>query len=189
PMLVIRAHTGLMSWDADWYRRIATHGYGGLPQRTLRFFPLHPLLGKILSLPLAGHVDWALLLIANAFALVLGALVHRLVMVEKDDSRLAARAAWLIALSPPAFVLVMGYSEPLALSLAVACFLALRSQHWGWAAAAGLLAALTRPVGVLLMIPALVEAGRGVVFDRPTSSAARPRPAIGELVSRASAVV
>ena len=189
PMLVIRAHTGLMSWDADWYRRIATHGYGGLPHRALRFFPLHPLLGKVLSLPLAGHVDWALLVIANVFALVLGALVHRLVMVEKDDAELARRAAWLIALSPPAFVLVMGYSEPLALSLAVACFLSLRTERWWWAAAAGLLAALTRPVGVLLAIPALVEAGRGVVFARAAHTSRIRRPAAGELVGRAAAVL
>ncbi|MDQ1397710.1 MAG: hypothetical protein QOG64_2969, partial [Acidimicrobiaceae bacterium] len=161
PIKVVRAHTGLMAWDADWYRRVAEHGYAGLPRAALRFFPLYPLLGRILAVPLGGHRDWALIVIANGLALVLGALVHRLALSEGAGAEVAARAAWLVALAPPAFVLVMGYSESLALCLAVGAFLALRDRRWGWAAAIGLAAGLARPVGLLLMVPALVEAGRG----------------------------
>jgi hypothetical protein len=62
---------------------------------------------------------------------------------------------------PPAFVLVMGYAEATAIALAVAAFLALRSRRWEWAAAAGLLVGLTRPLGVLLVVPAAIEAARG----------------------------
>src|SRR5436305_5686593 len=160
PITVIRAHTGLMSWDADWYRRIATVGYAGLPHSALRFFPLYPLLGRAVAPLLGGHTDWALLLIANGLALVLGALVHRLALAEGAGDDLARRAAWLTALAPPAFVLVMGYSEPLSLCLAVSCFLALRGKRWGWAAAAGFLAGLARPVGVLLVVPAAIEVWR-----------------------------
>ncbi len=40
---------GLLSWDANWYQRIAVHGYAALPQESLRFFPLYPLLGRILG--------------------------------------------------------------------------------------------------------------------------------------------
>src|SRR5437588_7562078 len=89
PMKVVLAHTGLMSWDADWYRRIADHGYGGVPRAGLRFFPLYPVLGRWVSFLLGGHTDWALLLIANALALVLGALVHHLVIVECGDRDMA----------------------------------------------------------------------------------------------------
>lgn len=42
--------------------------------------------------------------------------------------------------------------------MAVLCLLALRRGRWWWAAAAGLAAGLVRPVGVLLVVPAIVEA-------------------------------
>jgi hypothetical protein len=177
------AHIGLLTWDGDWYRRIAEHGYAGsllppgpLHQEVLRFFPLYPLLGRALGVVVG--VDWALVGIANLFALVLGALVHRLCLHETGDKGLATRAAWLIALSPPAFVMVMGYSEPLALCLAVGMFLLLRQRRWWWAAALGVLAGLARPVGLLLVVPAVIEAASGV----------RTAPA-RDLVARSAAVL
>jgi hypothetical protein len=45
--------------------------------------------------------------------------------------------------------------------LGAAALLALRREQWGWAAAIGFAAALTRPTGVVLALGALVEAGRG----------------------------
>jgi hypothetical protein len=45
--------------------------------------------------------------------------------------------------------------------LSVVMFLGLRSRRFGWAAAAGFLAGLCRPVGLLLVLPAAVEAVRG----------------------------
>ena len=165
-----------MSWDADWYRRIADVGYSDLPRSALRFFPLYPMLGRVLSIPLAGHIDWALLLIANVLALVFGALIHQLALSEGMGRDVAGRAAWLAALAPPAFVLVMGYSEPLALCLAVAFFLALRKARWGWAAAAGYLVGLARPIGLLLAVPAMVEVlrqrGRGPIAAQLAAIAA-----------------
>src|SRR5437763_14614874 len=99
PILVIRAHTGLMSWDADWYRRIAAVGYAGLPRSALRFFPLYPLVGRLVAVALGGHTDWALLLIANVMALVFAALVHRLALSEGAGDDVARKAAWLAAIA------------------------------------------------------------------------------------------
>jgi hypothetical protein len=64
----------------------------------------------------------------------------------------------VLLLAPHAFVFAMGYAESLLVALALAMFLGLRRRHWWWAAAAGFLAGLSRPVGVLLVLPALVEA-------------------------------
>jgi hypothetical protein len=50
----------------------------------------------------------------------------------------------------------------------LATFLALRQRRWNWAVVGGLLAGLTRPLGVLLVIPATIEALRG--FRRDASS-------------------
>ncbi|HWC11295.1 MAG TPA: mannosyltransferase family protein, partial [Acidimicrobiales bacterium] len=145
-----RLSRGLLAWDGRWYLDIAREGYEALPDESLRFFPLYPLLGRAFSPLFGGHVGAALLAVSNLSALALGALVHRLCLTETDDPALARRAAWLVALVPPFFVTVMGYSEPLALALAVWCFSALRRGSWGWAAVAGLLAGFVRPVGILL---------------------------------------
>jgi hypothetical protein len=161
PRRLSRLHEGLLAWDADWYLRIAHDGYGGLPERALRFFPLLPVLARGLSVVFLGHIGPALLVLANVPALALGALIHRLTLDETGDARAAVRAAWLIALVPPAFVLVLGYTEPIALCMAVAGFLALRRRRWWWAAVAFFVAGLTRPVGVILAVPAAVEALRG----------------------------
>ena len=61
--------------------------------------------------------------------------------------------------------------------LAAATFIALRRERWGWAAAFGFAAALTRPTGVFLALAAAIEGGRGIRQRR-----------VGELGPRALAV-
>jgi len=152
---------GFFAWDAAWYRDIADHGYEGIGREGLRFFPLLPLLVRAVSLPLFGNVGLALVLVVNVAAFAAGVVVHRLVREETGDRALAARSAWLLALLPPAMVLVLGYAEAIAIGLAAGVFLALRRRRWWWAAGLALLAGLCRPTGVLLALPALVEVLRG----------------------------
>ena len=162
-----RAHQGLLAWDASWYARIAERGYAPLPDESIRFFPLVPLLSRGLADVTPFDERAALVIVANASALAVGLLLYRLVCHETGDAALARRAVWLVALAPPAYVFVMGYTEATATALAVAAFLALRSRRWGWAALAGALAGLARPVGVLLVVPAAIEAARGWRAVRP----------------------
>jgi hypothetical protein len=152
---------GLYAWDAGWYRSIAEHGYAALPREALRFFPLYPLLGRWTGAVLADHTAVALLLITNVAALAFAALLHRLALRETGDTALARRAAWFGAVLPPAMCLVLGYAEGLALCFAVGMFLALRSKRWLAAIPLGVLAGVCRPVGVLLVVPAAIEACRG----------------------------
>ncbi|MGI9022959.1 MAG: mannosyltransferase family protein [Acidimicrobiales bacterium] len=184
-----RLHRGLLSWDGRWYVDIAERGYAALPDESLRFFPLYPMAGRALAPVFAGHIGAALLVVSNVGALVLGALVHRLCLVETSDEALAQRAAWLVALAPPMFVTVMGYGESLALSLAVACLWALRTRRWGWAAAAGLLAGLTRPVGLLLTLPAAIEAAKGLRAAPGRERVARAAAVVAPVVGAASFLV
>ncbi|MCU1426571.1 MAG: hypothetical protein JWL83_571, partial [Actinomycetia bacterium] len=152
----LQAHQGLFAWDAAFYRDIAHGGYDAVPKLGLRFFPLVPLLGRLVGLLPGVSTDIGVLVVVNASALVAGVLIVRLVRNETGDMELARRAAWLIALAPPAFVAVMGYAEATLMALALAMALALRSQRWGWAILFGYLAGLARPVGVLLVAFALV---------------------------------
>jgi hypothetical protein len=155
------AHAGLLGWDATWYRRIATLGYGRAGRSSVRFFPLYPLLARAVTwLPGVG-AGAALLIVSNIAALAAFALIHRLVLVETGEIETAWRSTWWLALFPAAFVLAMGYADSLLLVTSLAMFLALRTRHFAAAAVAGLLAGACRPVGVFLALPALIEAARG----------------------------
>lgn len=153
---------GLLAWDGAFYEDIASVGYGGLPEEALRFFPLFPLLGKGLSFLVLGREALALVLLANVAALVAGAAIHRLTLVETGDEGAARRAAWLVAVLPPSFVLVWGYAEALFLVASIGCLYALRQRRWWWAAGLGAAAALCRPLGLLLVAPALIEVVGGL---------------------------
>jgi hypothetical protein len=163
--VVARVHQGLLGWDAGWYEGIAKHGYAALGRESLRFFPAVPLGARFLGAFPGVGAGPALIVLANVSALVATALLFVLVRRETGDERQARRSAWLLSLAPPAFVLVMGYAEATLLALSVGCFLALRparGRHpaWWWAAGTAFLAALTRPIGVLLVLPIALEAVR-----------------------------
>lgn len=153
---------GLFAWDGTFYRDLAEVGYGGVDEEALRFFPLVPLLARVVALPLFGDRPLGLLVVSNVGALAAGVLLYRLARRETGDEGLAARAAWLLALLPPAMVLVLGYAESMLLVLTIGAFLCLRSGRWWGAAGLGLAAGLCRPVGVALVLPAAIEAARGL---------------------------
>ena len=54
---------GLIAWDGTWYRDIATGGYAQTGLAGLRFFPLLPLLGRVLGLGFASAVAPALVVV------------------------------------------------------------------------------------------------------------------------------
>ena len=173
---------GLLAWDGSFYRGLAEVGYEQVGREGVRFFPLFALVGRGLGAVVASPGFW-LVVVSNVAALLAGALVHRLCLLEGLGPPVAARAATLAALLPPAFVFTWGYAESLLVLLAAATFLALRSQRWWAAAALGALAALTRPTGVLLALPALIEACRDWRRvrgpDLPARAAAVAGPLLG----------
>jgi hypothetical protein len=179
----VQLHQGLFAWDAAFYRDLASHGYERLPHAALRFFPLVPALTKGLGVVLLGAYGGALLVIVEASALLFGALLHRLAVLETGDGDLARRAAWFAAVFPPFAALVLGYADATALALAAGLFLAVRTRRFELAVPLGILAGLCRPVGVLLVVPALVEAGRGWSRaggrERVARAAAAVAPAVG----------
>ena len=98
------------------------------------------------------------------------------VLVRRDlgDAGLARRSVWLLALAPPAYSLVLGYADAALLLCSVVTVLAARTGRWWWAAAAGLVAGLVRPVGVLLVVPVVIEVWRSCRGDAPGAPVAGP---------------
>jgi hypothetical protein len=167
----IALRQGLLGWDAAFYGDIARGGYasvsqGAVKSEGLRFFPLLPLAGRAVGLLPFVDARGGVVVVANLSALVAAALLIRLVTFETGDRALAQRSAAVLLLAPHAFVFVMGYADSLMCALAIAVFLCLRRRHWWWAVVAGFAAGLCRPVGVILVLPALVEAAQALRRDR-----------------------
>jgi hypothetical protein len=76
----------------------------------------------------------------------------------------------------------MGYAEATAMMLGVVVFLGIRSRRFWWAALAGFLAELCRPVGVLLVVPVAIEAVRGWRSAGPEARAARVVAVVSPIV-------
>jgi hypothetical protein len=180
---VSRAHQGLLGWDAGWYQSIAAHGYAASGQESLRFFPVFPMLARGLAwLPGLG-TGTAVVIVANLSALLGMAVLVVLVQRETGDADLARRTVWLLALAPPAYTLVLGYAEGTLLLCTTVAFLALRSRRWWWAAAAGLVAGAVRPIGLLLIVPAVIEAWQARHDSRS------PRQVVGRLAAVVAPVI
>jgi hypothetical protein len=158
--LARRSFVTLVPWDGLQYEVIVRFGYAPDPD-LYRFFPLYPLAARVLDAVTPGGADVALVVLANLCSLAFVVLLYQLVQQETGDADLARRAAWFGCLAPGAFVMVWGYSEALFLLLSVCTFTALRRERFVVAAAFGALAALARPLGMLVALPAAVEGWRG----------------------------
>ena len=144
--------------DALWFLRIATDGYR-TDDNSAAFFPLYPLaIRAVALLPGVGPLG-AALLVSNAA--LFGALVvlHALTRLELGDAH-ARRSLLLVALFPTACFLLAPYTESLFLLLSLLAFWYARRDRWALAALAGAGAALTRSVGLVLILALWVEAVR-----------------------------
>jgi hypothetical protein len=167
----------LVRWDAQWYLRIAEHGYRADVEAlrgTRAFFPVYPLLVR----GLGGFADAGLAVLV-AIAIALAAfwvglrLLHRLTTLELGPAAADATVV-LLAFAPFAFFFSVPYTESAFLLLSVAAVLAARRGRFGLAAGAAALASGTRPTGALLVLPLAVLYLYGPRADREPAAARGP---------------
>lgn len=143
-------------WDGAWYSEIATQGYVERAPESTAFFPLYPMLVKLGSVLPGGPALWGVLisLLCTVFALFF---VYRI--AEDLYGVRAARIATLaLAFFPTAFFLNAAYTEALFLALTAGAVWAARvRRNLLLAGLLGALAAATRNLGVLLVIPLFFE--------------------------------
>ena len=148
--------TSLQRQDAQWFLRLATTGYAP-GDHSAAFFPGFPLAVRAVDLvPGVGPLG-AGLLVANVAAFAALLLLHALTRFELGPDA-ARRSVLFTALFPTAFFLYAPYTESLFLLASVAAFWFARRNRWAFAAAAGVVAAGTRSVGLLLVVALAVEA-------------------------------
>lgn len=146
----------LVRWDSIWLLDVADVGYPTDYAPRTAFFPLYPLLvhllGGLLQSPLLAG-----LVISGACAFGGTMIVHRL--TDRELGRPAATAAvWALLLFPGSLWLSAVYTEGLFLLLSAGCVMAARDERWALAGGLGLLAALTRSAGIVLVVAVLATA-------------------------------
>lgn len=144
-------------WDAVNYTHIAQYGYQNA--NDLAFFPLFPLLIAG-GARLLGGESWTYIfvgtIISNGALLGTLLIIYRLACDLVGDE-LSQRTLLYLCIFPTAFFFFAPYNESLYILFASGSFLALHHQKWWLAGLLGMLAALTRSVGILLIIPYIYE--------------------------------
>lgn len=145
-------------WDASWYMGIARDGYTYIPhaQSSVVFFPFYPALMKLTAL-VVGSYPLAGMLIANLSLLGACGLLWRIACHELGTVETADHSVALLLLCPVSFFFSCIYSESLFLLCALGCVHLTLRRQWLLAGICGYLAAMTRIVGFLLVIPMLCE--------------------------------
>ena len=139
-------------WDGEWFLQIATNGYHS-DDGTAAFFPLYPLLVKLVAWPLASNYLLAGVVVSSGATLAVLILFYELCLREWDAD-IATQACFLLVAFPTAFFLMAVYSESLFLALTLGAFLCARHlKRWWWAGLWAAGATLTRSTGFLLVLP------------------------------------
>ena len=141
-------------WDTIWYSKIAVEGYAA--DARVVFAPLYPFLMRMFSLVTLNNVVAAGLLVSSIAALASFILLYRLAR-DLFDEPAARRALLFLAVFPTAFFLFAAYTESLFLAFVLGAFLCARRGRWDCAGGLGALAAMTRPQGVLFVVPLAIE--------------------------------
>ena len=161
-------------WDGKFYLQIAAHGYPSSVTHhgfsVIAFFPLYPMLVRIVAPLFAGNVAVAAIvvsLVAGATAcLAVGQLARSM-----GGDRVGMRAGCLLALAPGAAFLSPAYSEGLAISLCALALIMLDRRRWWTFGLIGALATAASPLALPIVVAAAWAAWRG-----PAPRLDRPRP-------------
>lgn len=151
---IINYSKAYKTWDGQHYIFLAEQGYAP-NQRNNGFYPLWPLAIKVVRPLLGGNSLLAGLLLANLFSLIAGVVFFLLVKNLYGD-KIAYYASLSLLAFPSSFYFSLVYSESLCFMLIVLCFYGLYQQKYRLAFLAALLLPLSRPVGLLIAVPALV---------------------------------
>ncbi|MBN1244589.1 hypothetical protein JXA31_03250 [Candidatus Bathyarchaeota archaeon] len=144
-------------WDSPHYMFIAQNGYvnEGDPANFIVFFPLYPLLVRLITFDFA-YINLSGLIISNVCSILFVIYLFKLAKLDYSDS-VAKKAVLYLSVFPTAYFLSAAYTESLFLAVVIASLYYARNAKWPLAGFLGLLASLTRIAGLLLLPVLVVE--------------------------------
>ncbi len=148
----ITLQTAFKTWDAQHYLYLSEFWYKpNHPSNT--FYPLFPVLIRLLTPPFQNSLIVALF-ISNLLSIA-GIIYFYLFAKDyfKNNSRLAFLSVVLLLAFPTAFYFSLIYSESLFFILTIIFFYYLYKKKFKLASIFALLLPLSRPTGILLLIP------------------------------------
>lgn len=142
-------------WDGGWYATIMRQGYDN--GQSAAFFPLYPLLVRGLLVILPDGWIFILGVLVNQILFAAGLALVWLYARSLGGPAIARRSIIWLSLFPASFFFSAAYSESLFLLLGAGTLLLLKRGCFGAAGLAGALATLTRPTGIILAVPCLID--------------------------------
>jgi len=171
-------------WDTTHYLTIAANGYTSVGDERLRlvFFPLYPLLIRLVSPLTGGNFFLSGIAISLACACVSAALVCELGYMHGDareGGKTAALGVAYFLLDPMSVFLGCCYTESLFIALTLGAIVLLRRGHPWLMALCGAASALTRMPGVILAgLPIIALLGK---FGRREARARDAAACLGQV--------
>lgn len=151
----------ILHYDSEHYVFIADHGYD--VEWRVAFFPLYPLLARVISAVTQSGTYTALMIISWASAIALSVALYYWIQLElqrlKTPKRkqIAIKTIVMIALFPTSFFLACAYTESLFMLLTVLSLICYRKQKYWLSGIFAALTTATRVTGVILIVFYAVE--------------------------------
>lgn len=170
--------------DAPHYLGIAERWYvtEGDPRFHIVFFPFYPLVVRGIN-SLLHNTFAAGLFVSLASTAGAGVLLYELALLDLGRAG-AKRAVAFLMLLPAAFLLSAPMSDGLFLLLSIAVVLLARKKQYVLATLLGGLAAFTRVLGILLLVPVAIE-----LWGEVSRIRARGENTLGYALPRAAALL
>lgn len=147
-------------WDATRYLAIAENGYGAFfaeetDYYNLAFFPLYPWTVRIFT-NFIPNIKLAGLIVSTLYFSAAMAFMYALV-ANDYGKKVAKLSVIFISIAPFSFFLGGIMSESTFLFTTVLAWYLIKKEKWFWAAIVGALASMSRIVGILIVIPYVLE--------------------------------
>jgi Gpi18-like mannosyltransferase len=144
-------------WDSPHYLYLAQNGYTnqGDAANFIVFLPFYPLLVRIITVDFS-YANLSGLIVSNISSIIAVIYLFKLTRLEYSD-HVAKKAIIYLSVFPTAYFLSAVYTESLFLVLVIASIYYARISKWSLAGSLGLLAALTRMGGLILLPTLIVE--------------------------------
>ncbi|MET0132971.1 MAG: hypothetical protein ABW215_05190 [Kibdelosporangium sp.] len=167
----------LKAWDGDWYLAIAENGYDNVPDRfvdasghrtpttPLAFFPLYPMLIRVVAPVTGSDALAAALLIGLIAGCVAACGIFRIAQIVDPRQKTGLLLVALWAGAPMAITLSMAYAEALFTALVAWALVGVLERRWILAGLCSLASGLIRPTASVL-VGIVVVAAIVAVFRR-----------------------